>query len=376
MRVLMLSLDKTLLGKQIQGKFGVQGDTVKRHVKYGELVDKLDILVTSPPGFVQNKISDKVNIYPTNSNTKTGHLKSAVDLAGKIIKHSDLDLIVAQDLTAPAALKIKQKHRVPFIVSFHGADFTSPEWQQGLKGKFVLYLTKRAVKHADGLRVVSEAMKQYFVDLGVLCPIAVIPTPSDFSIFAAGEIKNVNENIVLTDGRLEPVKNYPLLFKVIQLLVTRYSLQVACKIIGTGSQEEKLKKLVRQMKLENNVEFLGSLPYDQLPTIYQTADVFVLASDSESLGKVLIQAGVTGLPVVATKTLGAQGIVKDSETGFLVDIGDATGLADKINILLTDKDLREKLGRAACEHVTTNYDSEENIKKLIEFWKSINKKFV
>ena len=230
------------------------------------------------------------------------------------------------------------------------------------------------MRRANGLRVVSPAVKDFYLKEGIKCPIEVIPTASDYSLFSVpSQIPykgGVGKKLILTDGRLEVVKNYPSLFKAIGNVKNEID-NIKLLVIGSGSLENKLKQQVIDMNLEASVEFLGSMPYDKLPAYYQACDVFVLASDSESLGKVLLQAGAAGKPVVATKTLGAKGIVKEGKTGYLVEIGDVDELAKKIKVLLKNKELRSSMGKQAQEYVLENYDSEKNIKKLIEFWKEI-----
>ena len=377
----MLSIDDIGLLSNQRAISGGSGDTLTRHIKYGELVESLDIIVTSKPGYKAEKLSDKVTVYPTNTRGMSGHLRAVLGYTKNIIGGRGIDLVVAQDLTAPAARLIKKIYQVPYMVTFHGADWSSPEWHIKLTDKLLMPAIKHAVKQADGLRVVSQAMKDYFIKWGVVSSIEVIPTPIDLGIFAqqqTDQVQNIknqypNQKIILTVGRLEPVKNYPLLFKALRTLVISHKLSVICLIISTGSQEEKLKKLAKEMQLADSLEFLGSKPYSEMPAYFQTCDVFVLTSFSESLGQVLLQAGAAGKPVVTTKTLGAQGIVKNEETGYLVDIGDADTLTDKINLLLTDEYLAATMGAKAREHVLANYNSEENIKRLVEFWHRVVK---
>lgn len=382
MNVLMLSLDKTLLGEQAQGDFGIAGDTIERHRTYGAMINSLDILVTSPKGYEPVSLSEQVTVYPSNARGVRGHFKAALNLARDIKNKKGLDLVVAQDLTAPAALLIRKKLGIPFIVTFHGADFESPEWHGSVKKEVILYLVKNTVRYADGLRVVSPAMKTYFESAGFNGEIVVIPTPSDFSIFqtpvdvSQTELSAYSEHIIiLTDGRLESVKQYPVLFDAFVRLKKKYTL-LKLVIIGSGSKEQELKELAIKKDISQDIVWVGKVLYEKLPAYYQQAHVFVLTSESESLGKVLLQAGAAAKPVVATKTLGAQGIVKDGETGLLAEIGNSQDIAQKISILLDDAGLRHKLGHAARDYVMSHYDSSVHSRRIIDFWQHIvaNKK--
>lgn len=369
MNVLMLSLDhKTLLYDQVQDGSASQGDTADRQRKYGALVEDLDIVVTSPPGFEAEQLSDTVSVYPTNKKSFIGHGLVALKQA----KKKKYDVIVAQDLTAPAAWLISKLTKIPYIITFHGADFNNADFSQKKADRFLKPAIKYAVTHAHGLRVVSPAVKKNFESMGVTLPIEVIPTAADYSLFMQESSHTGNGKTILADGRLEEVKNYPLLFKAFQKVLKEIP-NAHLNIVGTGTQEAHIKKLAYDMHLSNHVTFLGGMAYEDLVPHYQSCDVFALASDSESLGKVLLQAGAAGKPVVSTNTFGPSGIVKDGETGFLVPVGNANMLAEKILLLLNDKELRETLGAAGKEQVMSEYDSEKNIKKFVDFWKSIAK---
>lgn len=374
MNVLTLSLDhKTLLYNQVTDGSASQGDTADRQRKYGELVDNLDIVVTSPPGFVSEKLSEDVSVYPTNKKSFIGHGLFALKQARK----KKYDLIVAQDLTAPAAFLISKLTHTPYLITFHGADFESADFNHKRTDRMLKPFIKWAVKHANGLRVVSRAMKENFERMGVNCSIEVIPTAADYTLFAKDITlpnppldKEGDSYVILSDGRLEKVKNYPLLFKAFKKVLNDIP-QAQLHIIGTGSLESDLKKQVADLDLTDQVTFLGGMGYADLVPHYQSCDLFVLASDSESLGKVLLQAGAAQKPVVSTKTLGAKGIVEDGVTGFLVDIGNADQMAEKIIALLNDTALRTQMGETAQKKVLAEYDSATNIKQFVDFWKRV-----
>jgi glycosyltransferase involved in cell wall biosynthesis len=376
MKVLMLSIDKTLLGEQTSSVYGYQGDAIDRHRKYGQLIKQLSIIVTAPAGYKDYRISDQVNAYPTHSHSYPGHLLSTLRLASTIYQRFGFELIVAQDLTCPAAWLISRKYKLPFIVNFHAAGFATPEWHS-LKLRLILPLVKLALKKAAGVRVASAAVKQQIIQLGFEKQVAVISTPlnlDQFSHVDSAAVKNLRQQydkalILLTDGRLEAVKNYPLLFEVVKRLKDSYNIRLL--IIGSGTEEKSLKAQVSKLQIETNVIFLGAIPYNKLSSYYQAADVFVLASQSESLGKVLLQAGATAKPVVATKTLGAQSIVVHGQTGYLAGVGSSSQFSDYLKKLLNEEKLRLQFGLAAKEYVRRNFDSQKNIRRMIDFWHKV-----
>lgn len=372
----MLSIDKTLLGEQGAGKFGISGDTVARHKAYGTMVDKIDIIVTSPPGYEHTQLSENVDVYPTNSRTIWGHFKSMRNYAQSLMEHDGFDVIVAQDLTGPVARVLRRAYGAPYLISTHAESMESKDFKKNFR-HLLNPVIKQSLKNANGLRVVSDGVKKYYQAQGVACPIVVIPTAQNYGLFAKlnSETAKVKEKykgqqLLLTDGRLVSVKNYPLLFEATKELRDTFK-DVRLLVIGSGPLELKLKTLAKKLGLEKTIEFLGNMPYEHIVPFYQACDLFVLASDSESLGKVLIQAGFAGKACVATKTSGAESIIEDNKTGFLVEKNNKAELVEKISSILKDASLGKSLGESARELVTQKYDSEKNIKQFVDFWKKI-----
>lgn len=126
----MLSIDKTLLGEQGAGKFGISGDTVARHKAYGTMVDKIDIIVTSPPGYEHTQLSENVDVYPTNSRTIWGHFKSMRNYAQSLMEHDGFDVIVAQDLTGPVARVLRRAYGAPYLISTHAESMESKDFKK------------------------------------------------------------------------------------------------------------------------------------------------------------------------------------------------------------------------------------------------------
>jgi glycosyltransferase involved in cell wall biosynthesis len=107
------------------------------------------------------------------------------------------------------------------------------------------------------------------------------------------------------------------------------------------------------------------LPFrDDLAPLFRAGDVLVLTSDEESFGLVLIEAGAAGLPVIATRAQGPSEIVVDADTGFLVDLGDAAALAERLDQLAQDAALRGRLGAAGAARVASEYSARRNTERL------------
>jgi glycosyltransferase involved in cell wall biosynthesis len=145
-------------------------------------------------------------------------------------------------------------------------------------------------------------------------------------------------------GRLARSKNYPLLLRAVGRVVREEP--VSLYVLGEGSERSRLEKLIRDLGLHPVVRLLG---FQRNPYAYmRQADVFVLSSDYEGFGNVIIEAMALGVPVIATDCpYGPREILAGGKYGVLVPPGDEQALADAILSLLRDPDGRRRLGAEA-----------------------------
>ena len=378
----MVSLDKTLLGANGGGLPAQAGDAQERHRRYGEFVEKLDIVVFSRSGFQKNAISEKVTAFPTNSFSKFNYIFDAYKIGKALFRQNNYDLIDTQDpfFTGLVGYWLKKKFKKPLEIHFHG-DFWGNAFQSEA-GIFQLFLSKFIARYADGIRVVSQGIKEKLVKKGIAPEkIAVIPTPVDLEKFKAFEPEKVkqikddyfNKKIILYAGRLVKVKNLPLLLKAVAM-IRNSKHNIILLIIGEGGEKAKLKRKVRRLEIEDAVVFISSAPQKDLVNYYHAADVFVLPSFSESLGKVLIEAGAAGCPVVSTETTGARDVVVEGRTGYLVPIGDENVMVEKIlKVLRMEESERKEMAKNAQRILEEKFSQEKSIEKVVMFWNKLIK---
>jgi glycosyltransferase involved in cell wall biosynthesis len=111
--------------------------------------------------------------------------------------------------------------------------------------------------------------------------------------------------------------------------------------------------------------FLG--PRHDIDRLFKAADAFLLPSRSEGMSNALLEAMACGLPVLATRVSGTEGLVKDGEDGLLYAPGDFAGLRQALDRLILEPGLREKLGKAAREKVK-EYSLERTVDKWLELY--------
>jgi glycosyltransferase involved in cell wall biosynthesis len=127
------------------------------------------------------------------------------------------------------------------------------------------------------------------------------------------------------------------------------------RIVGSGGEEQKLRALTKELGVEERVEFLGHTSQSDIPNLLTGADIFVRPSRSEGFGNSFVEAMAAGLPVVGTRVGGIPDFLKDGETGLLVAVDDPKDLAVKLELLLNDDGLRDRVARQGQELAVRSY---------------------
>jgi len=139
---------------------------------------------------------------------------------------------------------------------------------------------------------------------------------------------------------------------------------------GNEEHGERLRQLIHALGLADEVVMPGELP-DPKPA-YAAMDIFVLPSaQAEPFGLVVLEAMAMGCPVVATAIGGPLSIVAEGETGFLVPPGDAKALADKLEVLLRDAALRERMAAAGRERLETKFSFANTVNELEALYREV-----
>jgi len=220
-------------------------------------------------------------------------------------------------------------------------------------------LLKEAYKKADVVIANSEdtkedLVKNHIIDGESIKVIRNPVIPEDLSLKLAEEADHPwmksDEKVVLNVGRLDPQKNQKLLidafFKVVEKKPGTKLL-----ILGEGEQEKPLRQQIKRLKLNHCVDLV---PFQQNPfPYYQESDLFVLTSDWEGFGNILVEALACGTPIVSTDCPGGpRSILADGKYGTLVSVDDAEELADAIIGQLENSDRwdRDELVRRGLEY--------------------------
>lgn len=146
-------------------------------------------------------------------------------------------------------------------------------------------------------------------------------------------------------------------------------------IYGDGEEKEKIKNLIQAEELTDSVFLMGKIPNDEVPNALNTFDVFCATSilNSESFGVAVVEAMACEIPVVATKTDGFCEVMKDGETGFLVEKKNIEEIVNALERILNDKKKAIQMGINGRERVLKNYDWKNNVNYMSEIYVKLSK---
>ena len=126
--------------------------------------------------------------------------------------------------------------------------------------------------------------------------------------------------------------------------------------------------------MQDKIHLLGAQPHNKIPDFLSASDILVLPSYNEGLPNVVLEAMACSRPVVATKVGGIPEVVKDGETGFLVNKEDVNSLIKAIDKLLSNEKLCIEMGLSGRKIIEEKFTWEKNAKKHIEIYEKLIQK--
>ncbi len=275
----------------------------------------------------------------------------------------DYDLIHGHYwLSGTVGLALRERWGVPLVQMFHTLGrLKNDASRDGAEREPLLRIAEetRIVGAADRLVAATAIERAHLVSRYGADPerIAVIPCGVDTTLFTPGDQVAARATLGLDDrprllyvGRLAPIKGLTTLLDGMARLRAAGSRAHLCIVGGDTDEplnghEGELRARLADLGLQNTVTFVGAQPQERLRAWYVAADATVLPSYYESFGMVALEAMACASPVVASRVGGLQTTVRDRITGVLVPDHDPVSLADALDGVLGDADLRRRLGR-------------------------------
>jgi len=166
--------------------------------------------------------------------------------------------------------------------------------------------------------------------------------------------------VILSVGRLHPVKDHPFLLRACAKLKS-HGMDFICLIAGEGPERSALQRMITELQLARYVELLGHLPRAQLNRYYAACDLVVLTSRSEGIPLVLMEAMAFGKTVLAPEITGIPEIVVNGRTGFLYRSGSMQDFVGRLEEIRESDHALVSVRRAARQHVMEKFNREKNL---------------
>jgi glycosyltransferase involved in cell wall biosynthesis len=300
------------------------------------------------------------------------------------------DIYEAHTVSGYKFLRLLKKRKIskPFIQTVHGvladeyiqsSKSVFPSLRMKLSNVFMRHLArieKEAAREASLIVTVSRYSAQKTVQLYNVDEkkIRIVPNGVDPQRFKPTEdcekikdrIGGNSKHLILFVGNLIPRKGLHFLIEAAKHVI-KENKETKFVVVGDGPLKSHLISYSREQGVSDKLVFLGDVPEAMLYQLYNCADVFASPSIQEGQGISLLEAQATAKPVVAFNVSAINEVVKNRETGLLVK-PDSYELANAILSLLSDKSLREKMGRSGREFVSKNFSWDICAQKMLQVY--------
>jgi len=202
---------------------------------------------------------------------------------------------------------------------------------------------RRALSAANRVFVLSEYTRDAVQSIVSSEKVTLAPCGIDTDFFQPSAGRAAKDYIVCVARFSDPRKNVRLLLDAYSILQKKHGNVPDLYLIG-DPPSEATRSYLRDLGLADRVHLLGPKSGENLAALYRNARFFVLSSNEEGLGIVILEAMASGLPVVSTACGGPATAIKDGETGFLTRVGDAADLAGAMEKLVLSQSLRARMG--------------------------------
>lgn len=272
-----------------------------------------------------------------------------------IIKEAKPTVIHSQavDGNAYFAKKISKKYKIPYIVTLRGLNFKAD------------HLVAANLRDAKCLIAISTIQKNIAEKISsTKTELISHGIPGQF--FKAQSIEtSLSPLKFIVVCRLLKLKNIDKVIKCLSAIKHDYLFH----IYGEGAEKENLQFLINELDLKEKIQLKGSVKNTDLPDILQQYNVFIMPSYPETLGRVYFEAMACGLPVIASKKTGIDGIITEGAEGFLVDHNNADSLNQILNRLFDEPERITEMRENAIK-LARQFRWENVAKQLYEIYTS------
>jgi len=257
------------------------------------------------------------------------------------------------------------------LTTLHGTDIT-------LVGSDPSYarVVAFSIEQSHGVTAVSSSLRSDTIAaLGITREIRVIPNFLDCEVYRRRAVPELRErlgaggveHIVVHASNFRPVKRVGVVVDVFQRIRARLPARLV--MIGDGPDRRAIERRIVEDGLREFAEFPGE-QHDLVPWL-SAADLFLLPSEQESFGLAALEAMACEVPVVASHVGGLPEIIDDGRTGYLCAPEDVDGMTARGIAVLSDPDLRSRIGRTAAADVRARFCTERIVSQYEQCYRDV-----
>lgn len=281
-----------------------------------------------------------------------------------------------------AGMRLAQRLGIPVVETYHTffEEYLHnylPLLPRAMTSAIARYYSRRQCNVVDAIITPSKPMMEVLRGYGVETMDGVIPTGIDADRFREGDGPAFRQRhsiaperpLITFVGRLAHEKNIDFLLHMLARLRERLP-EVLLVIVGEGPARHHLDRLSHQLKLDDNLLFVGYLDREtELIDCYSAADCFVFASRTETQGMVIVEALAMGLPVVSTAVMGTRDILIN-ERGAIIAEEEVDDFAAVVKLVLSDPELRRRLSEEGRIYMR-EWSSRRMADRLSDFYREV-----
>lgn len=290
----------------------------------------------------------------------------------KFIKEIKPDILHAHYATSYGLLGALSGFK-PYVLSVWGSDVYDFPKGSAIKKKILEYNLSKADLLLSTSKVMAEETRKY-TDKNI----EITPFGVDINLFkpSLDKFRKDKEKVIVgTVKTLEPKYGIEYLIRAFSIVRKNHE-NLYLEIAGEGSQKKYLLDLCDELKITPYVKFLGFLDQSTVVEAFNRFDIAVFPSilDSESFGVAAVEAQACGTPVIVSNVGGLPEATSPNVSSLVVEKKDVNGIATAMEGLVSNIDLRIKMGINGREFVVQNYNVEDNFNKVHKIYKSILEK--
>ncbi|BAB05402.1 N-acetyl-alpha-D-glucosaminyl L-malate synthase BshA [Halalkalibacterium halodurans] len=293
----------------------------------------------------------------------------------EVAKRQELDLLHVHYAVPHAICAILAKQMVgdslKVVTTLHGTDITVLGYDPALAE-----IIKFGIEKSDLVTAVSDDLvKQTKTLLHTEKPIETVYNfvdPREYYRKDVSELKATygigeDEKVVVHVSNFRRVKRVPDIIRCFRII--REHVKAKLLLIGDGPDATLACHLIKELDLKDDVLMLGNQKH--IPELMSLSDVMLLLSEKESFGLVALEAMACGVPVIGANIGGIPEVIVDEETGYICEIGDIQGVAQKAIELLTNKRRHEMFAEASINRAATVFSSEQIVRQYEDLYEQL-----